>query len=123
MDSEKLIHVQLEYPEAVMVKKDILLTEAGILKIHGNIKGFHSLRKEELKTKRKINTKIRKINANLKKLGVLMPEVERPKVLKKPKEEKQDPIEETIKIKHYKNNIEKDLEDVQRRLRMIDEKF
>lgn len=125
MDSEKIIHIQLEYPEAISVKKDILLTEAGILKIHGNLKEYHNLRREELKTKRKINTKIRKVNSNLKKLGVLMPDVEKPKILKKSKEknEEEDIIEDTIKIKHYKNNIEKDLEDVQRRLRMLDEKF
>jgi len=123
MDSEKIIHVQLEYPEAIAVKKDILLTEAGILKIHGNIKEFHNLRKEELNAKRKINARIRKINTNLKKLEILMPNVERPKILKATKEKKEDVIEETIKIKHYKNNIEKDLEDIQSRLRMLDEKF
>jgi len=123
MNSEKIIHIQLEYPEAIQIKKDILLTEAGFLKVHGMLKEFHDLRREELKNKRKINAKIKKVNINLGKLNIFMPKLEKPRILRKSKEKRQETPEKTIKIKHYHNNIEKDLEDIQNRLRMLDEKF
>ncbi|GAI84149.1 unnamed protein product, partial [marine sediment metagenome] len=54
MSSENLIHVKLEYDEALQSKKDILSSEISLLRIAKAIKKHRLLRSDELKTKAKL---------------------------------------------------------------------
>ena len=122
MDSEKIIHLQMERPEAIIVKKEMLMIQASLLKIIGQIKLFNALRGHELRNKKKMNAKIRKIHSNLGKLNVLMPEIKKPKILKEKKEKVYAEPKRMTRITD-KTDIEKDLEDIQNRLKMLDAKF
>jgi len=119
MDSKNVMHVKLEFIEAAENKRQILSLEFRILQMLNAIKEYHRLRELELKNKQKINFKLRKVSANLTKLKRIIPKIETPK---KPKED----METTLKPRHQINkrsDIEVQIQDIQKRLKAIDQKF
>lgn len=125
---ENLIHVKLDYGEAINSKKDILFTEMDLLRILKVIKNFHTLRSEELALKLKAHKKIKELQITMNKLHTLLPTIKIPKLLQK-KEEKQE-IQKIIKKtklkpitkekpKKYSDEIEKQLEEIQKKLKSL----
>ena len=119
MDIKNVMHVKLEFDEARESKKDILFLEFKTLKMLNAIKKYHELRALELKNKQKINLEIKKASANLTKLKKVIPKIETPKKIEKE-------IEQVHKIKsqvNRKSDIEMQIQDIQERLKAIDQKF
>jgi hypothetical protein len=123
MGSEKLIHVKLEYDEAVQSKRDILSSEANLLKVLQVIKRYHSLRSEELKIKTKLGSKIREIIKDVRKIETTLPKIKIPQILKEHNPEEAEELEE-IESKISKSNAERydtgleyQLEDIKSKLR------
>lgn len=112
-----LIHVKLDYFEAIQSKKDILSSQMNLLKILNSIKKYHALRSNELKIKIKTNRKLKEINTNIKKLQTTLPKIKVPEILKKNKDTNK-PLEE-IKETHYDSSIESQLQDIQKKLQAI----
>ena len=122
MTNSNLIHVKLEYEEAVQSKKEIFSSEINLLKIVKNIKKYQLLRTEELKIKTKVLKKLKETNINIKKLQTNLPKIKIPEKLKKQGEEKSDKIElklEKIKEKHYDSDLESQLKEIQEKLNAI----
>ncbi|OYT36905.1 hypothetical protein B6U91_00115 [Candidatus Pacearchaeota archaeon ex4484_71] len=122
MDSEKIIHIKFENSEAREAKKSVLLTEASFIKMHAHIKEFLELRKKELRNKSRMNTRIKKVISNIKKLENLNPKIQKPKILRKHPQERHLPTRE-IKVRPIKGGLEKELSDIQQRLKLLDKKF
>ena len=127
MKKQNLIHIRYSHSEAVDTKKNMLLTEKSILKIIQTLKDYNKLRRKEFKIKENSKKSLREIKNNIDKIKLSLPDLKRPEILKKtlediiPKEvikEKQDNIK-TIKEKKYDFKLEKELEEIQRRLRSI----
>ncbi len=111
MTDEKLIHVKLEYEEAVQSKKDILSLEMDLLKTIQTIKTYHKFRTEELQLKIKLHQKIKALMTEIRHLQKNLPELKIPQILK------EDGIEEIIpKEKHHDDNIESQLKKIQAKL-------
>ena len=125
MKNENLIHVKLEYGEALKARRDILLSEMNLLRIAKIIQKYHLLRSEELITKLKIYRTIKEINTNIKKLQVTLPELKIPKIIKNEHEEEKEEIEEIEnKVKRtkespYDENLEFQLQEIQEKLKSI----
>ena len=96
MSRNNVIHVKLDYEEAVNSKRDFLISQMNLLKMAKTIGNYNSYRTEELEHKIELQKKIREIKTNLlniqkilqmlKITGILKKEE---KVEKKPKEKKE----------------------------------
>jgi len=119
MDNKNIIHVKLEFVEAKEDKKQILSLEARMLQMLSAIKKYHELRGLELKTKQKINFKLRQTSANLTKLKRIIPKIESQKRIIKDVES----IHKTKYPTNKKSDIEMQIQEIQDRLKTIDQKF
>ncbi len=118
MKNENLIHVKLEYGEALQSKKDILLSEMNLLKITRIIKEYRLLRLEELKIKLKLYREIKETLTNIRKMQTALPKLEIPEILKKDKEI-EEPDKLPIREKVYDEGIESQLQEIQEKLKSI----
>ena len=108
MADEKLIHVRLEYEEAIEAKKDILSSEIDLLKIIQTIKKYRELRSEEFKLKIRLYRQIKTLLTEIRRLQKNLPKLEIPKILKEPNLERDVP-----RKKVYEDNIESQLQEIQ----------
>jgi hypothetical protein len=124
MSNENLIHVKLEYTEALQSKRGLLTTQRDILRIAKIIKQYRALRLTELKAKQKALTKIKGLNTNIKKLQKTLPKIQMPEILQE--HEVLDTDTEVDKeIKHAKNkeydvSIENQLAEIQNKLKSLE---
>lgn len=118
MKNENLIHVKLEYGEALQSKRDILSSEMNLLRITKMIKKYRLLRLEELKIKLKLYRKIKEIITNIKKMQITLPKLEIPKILKKDKEI-EEPDKLPIKEREYDESLESQLQEIQDKLNLL----
>jgi len=119
MPNENLIHIKLEFEEALQSKKDILSSEINLLRIARILKNYHSLRSKELKLKLTLYKKIKEMKSSVRKLEQTLPKIKIPKIL-----EDKDYLEEEIKPKETKkimheDNIEEQLKDIQAKLNSL----
>jgi len=117
--SKPLIHVKLEYSEAVQAKRDILNSQANLLTMAKTIGNFLPLRTEELKKKLKLKSELRVIKKDLTKIQTLLPIPEIPKLLKDKVSIFEEDEEETKakETEGINQNIYLELEDIQKKLR------
>jgi len=121
MSDENLIHIKLEFEEALQSKKDILSSEINLLKLEKIIKRYHRLRKEELKSKLNLSKRMREIKIDIRKLEQTLPEIKIPKILEtRGYEEKDRIIEKSGKTEHD-DDIEYQLLEIQRKLNSLQE--
>jgi hypothetical protein len=113
MTNQNLIHIKLDYSEALEAKKDILYSQKSLIDIAKIMKQYHSLRNEELKTKLKIHRKIKEIITNINKLEKTLPAME----IQKPKT-KAERIKSKAKPKE--DDLEAQLREIQNRLRALE---
>jgi len=125
MKSENLIHIKLEYSEAVQGKKDVLSSQMGILKIAKILKRYHALRSEELQTKTKLHTKLVEMQTSMRKMQTILPHVKIPEILQQIHEEipeERERIEHRIarvKEQNYDEELENQLAEIQSKLRSL----
>jgi len=87
MKKNNLIHIKLDYDEAVKSRRDVLNTEADSIKIAQAIKKYRALRLKELQFKIELFKKLKETKSNLNKIKTILPKLEIPKLLKKHEEE------------------------------------
>ena len=90
MASENVVHIMLDYKEALRAKRDILSSEMSSLGVAKRIGRYRFLRLEELKLKTRIYGKIKETKTNLRKLQALIPEPKIPRILKRVKKEEEE---------------------------------
>ena len=109
MSSENLIHVKVNYDDAVDSKKDVLSSEMNLLMIIKSLKRYQSLRNEELRLKAKFYRKIKEIIATINLLESSMPKIS---IQEKPKK--------IIEKKTTKGKgVEDELQEISRKLKAI----
>lgn len=123
MADEKLIHVKLEYEEALKAKRDILSSEMGLLRIARAIKNYRISRTEELRLKLQLYKKIKELKANIAKLQQVLPKIRIPEILSDKKNSKKEEAQrEYIPKKKdlYYDELEYELQEIQRKLKSLE---
>jgi histidyl-tRNA synthetase len=122
MKDENLIHIRLNHSEAVNAKVDVLSTQMNLIKMIKIMKVFHKLRSEELKTKLKIQKKLKDLDKDVHKLETLLPKIHIPKILK---HEEEEIIEKPAVVKKTEKKKERDPKDIdlERQLKEIQDKL
>lgn len=121
---ENLIHLRFSYSEGKLAKRDVLSSEISLLKIAQAMKNYQKFRNEELKTKDKIQTKLKALKADLTKLHRTLPKLKMPKILEEEKDshkKTKTEIKKEIEVKKY-GTLEDQLRDIQRRLTLLSPK-
>ncbi len=120
-EQQNLIHVKIDYEEALQSKRDILASEKDILQILKTLKRYHLLRKEELTLKLKLQVKIKELKLNLKKLSETLPKVKTSPLPKKEESKDGKATTATPKTKEEKeeDDLEKQLREIQDKLRSL----
>ncbi|MEK6840407.1 MAG: hypothetical protein AABX79_00440 [Nanoarchaeota archaeon] len=125
MPSENVIHIKLDYMEALKAKRNILSSELGSLKVEKRIERYRMARMEELMLKFKAYGKIKELKSNIRKLQGFLPNPKIPKIIKKEealreKFERRRGAEEEAEVEKKEAYGEKDIEsqlgEIQRRL-------
>jgi len=120
MKEENLIHIKLEYDEAVQSKSSVLSLEMNLLRIMKNIRQYNFLRIKELKTKTKLRTKIREFKKNINSMQLILPKIKMPKLLQKEEESpKQSTPTPVVERKPYNTDLEMELRDIQEKLKAL----
>ena len=119
MKEQSLIHVKIDYSDAIQSKKDLLSSEREFIRIIKIMKRYGTLRKEEMNTKLRLQRKMKDLKINLGKLHDLLPKIKIPEILKKGDffEEK-----ETVSKEKKESNapdLESQLREIQDRLRRL----
>lgn len=120
---EKIIHIKLEYSEAVQSKKDILGTQKDLIEVLKTLKRYHLIRLQELKTKELLYKKIKALKININKLNTSMPKIKIPKIISH--DEDYEDKKELKKIKEIsgkemkQTDLEKELAEIQKRLQEL----
>ena len=118
---EELIHIKLDYIEAKKGKTKILSSQMNLLNIIKIINRYKELRLKELENKNKTKLKLKQINLNIKKLRKILPTYKIPKILENTYEEREiKGPKEKIKI-IPKNTLESQLEEIQNKLKALQE--
>jgi hypothetical protein len=119
MKEQSLIHVKIDYDEAIQGKKDLLYAEKQFIGLLKTIKRYTLLRKEELNTKLRLQKKMKELKINMGRLNETLPKIKLPEILKKEREEFEE--ESSSKAKKEKNNqdLEIQLREIQERLRRL----
>lgn len=122
MKEQSVVHIKVDYEDALSNKKNILSAEANFLKVIKRIKRYELLRGEELNNRLRIQNKIKDLKTNMTKINEVFPKVKLPEILKKNEVEKkkkieeQENIKEPIKEKHEEDDLETQLREIQEKL-------
>ena len=110
MNSENLIHIKLEYRDALQAKKDIISSQIALLKVTGRIKGYRIYRSEELELKLKLFEKTKELKTNIGKLQRILPKPKIPSILKKEEHIQEKDVQKKQKeskgLKYDEGNLE-----------------
>jgi hypothetical protein len=108
--NDGLVHVRLEYDDAVASKKELLSTEISLIKIAQAIRKYKLFRDRELDLKEDVLNKIKDTKSSMRKLKVALPELKIPKILQKKAEKHEiasrEMEEYSKRIKETKEKIE-----------------
>lgn len=115
MTDRTLVHVRVDYVDALESKKNILNIEKSVLEVNEVALNFSSLRTLELKNKLKFYRKVREILNIVKELKKNLPEGKIPKRVREMKAEGKTKEKSAKKTKE-KRGVELQLRDIQEKL-------
>ena len=123
------VHIKLEQPEAIEIKRDVLNSEMDLIKIIRIMRKYKILRMRELRLKEKLRKNMSTSVTNIKKLQIMLPKGRMPKIDHGEEEEK-DVLK---KVKTYTpkdqkaeqdkkrfDSLEMELSDIQSKLRALE---
>jgi len=119
MKEQSLIHVRIDYSDAIQSKKDLLSSEREFIRIIKIMKRYGALRKDEMNTRLRLQKKMKDLKMNLGKLHDLLPKIKIPEILKKGNllEEEKTPSKEKKELNAP--DLESQLREIQDRLRRL----
>ena len=115
MTNENLLHIMFNQDELINSKKEILSTEADLIRILQIIKKYSILRANELKLKTKFLKKLKETKFEIKKLEEILPKPKIPRILKETENENGK-----FNINPKKDNLEFQLEEIQKKLKELE---
>ena len=123
------VHIKLEQPEAIEIKRDVLNSEMDLIKIIRIMRKYKILRMRELRLKEELRKNMSTSVTNIKKLQIMLPKGRMPKIDHGEEEEK-DVLK---KVKTYTpkdqkaeqdkkrfDSLEMELSDIQSKLRALE---
>jgi len=110
-----IIHIKLEYEEALEAKREILSSEIGLIKIVKIMKRYELLRNEELRLKTKLKRKSAEFNIEMRKLQRDLPEMQMPESIKRLEKEHNVPV----KREKQERDLEFELHEIQDKLNSL----
>jgi len=111
MSEENLIHVKINQNELVPAKRSVLSIESNLIRVIQKVKKYNSLRLKELRLKASLLRRLKETTKGIVNLEGALPHPDMPKILK----EKPKP-----KSKKRKDNLETQLEQIQRKLKELE---
>ncbi|MDP3991882.1 MAG: hypothetical protein Q8P79_00010 [Nanoarchaeota archaeon] len=117
MSSENVIHIRLDYMEALKAKRSILSSELSSLNIAKRIARYRAIRMEELGLKSRLYGKMKEAKLNIKKLQSVLPNPKVPRLVRR--EQAMEKNLEKDEILHNEGDIESQLREIQRRLERL----
>jgi len=115
----EIIHIKLEYDEALQSKKDILSSELGLLKVAKAIKKHQILRSDELQIKLRLHRKLKELKTNIGKLQQVLPKIKIPEILEGKRESSEEPMIPKVEKRAHDSSLESQLEEIQARLKQL----
>lgn len=112
MNNENPLYIMLNREELIDSKKEILSTEANLIRTLQILKKYQLLRTNELKLKARLLKKLKETKTEIKKLEEILP---KPKILLGIENKKDE-----FKISSKKDNLESQLEEIQKKLRELE---
>ena len=106
MKEQSLIHVRIDYEEAIQAKKDLLSSERDFIRLLKTIKRYELFRKQELTTKLKLQNKI-------------FPKIKLPDFMIKEEEFLKEEKPSKTKKDNKDEDLEVQLREIQERLRKL----
>lgn len=119
MNSEQVIHIKLEYDEALELKRQMLNSETTLLRLRGVVQKYHKLRSLELKQKSKLQKNLKEVVTEINRLHIELPQIRIPRILQDGITEKHFEILKQEKSKKYDNSIESQLKEIQAKLNSL----
>jgi len=116
MSDEKLIHVKMDYVDALESKKSLLNLEKELLELNEVAFNFSSLRIQELRAKVKFCQGIKNLSNSLMILKKNLPEGKVPRMMKEAKVASGEKSERIVKKTRDTRDIELQLRDIQEKL-------
>jgi len=125
MKEQSVVHIKVDYEDALATKRNILSSEVNFLKTIKTIKRYKLLRGEELNNRLRVQNKIKELKLNITKINEVFPKVKLPEILRKAeikkkneeeKKEKQEKVKEEVKEKHQEDDLETQLREIQEKL-------
>jgi len=113
--NENAVHVRIEYEEALESKKSLLSLEMELLRVVQSIRRYNHFRNKELKSKIKLESKMKSLIIDTRKIEKTLPKVKIPES-KKPGKETSEEKQKKKKEEKYDLTIEQELQDIQRKL-------
>lgn len=108
---DNLIHVKLDYEEALDSRQKILAVEMDLLNLIKRMRAFKELRTTEMKLKLQLAKKLKEASLDITKINHSLPEVEVPEV------KEMEPMRYIEK--QYDESLEMQLKEIQQKLRAI----
>ncbi len=121
--NDEIIHIKLNYQEAIKSKKDILETQRNLIQLLRTVKRFHLIRIEELKFKLMLLKRIKETKTNISKLNKTLPKIKIPDIIKENVEElhkKKEKKEDIFGQDMTQSDIEKELMELQIKLKQLE---
>jgi len=115
MPSENVIHIKLNYMEALKARRSILSSELGSLNIAKKIARYGEIRMEELGLKARLYGKMKEAKSSIKKLQSLLPNPKMPRIMKR-EQVMEEHLGKTKSTTREQGDIESQLREIQRRL-------
>lgn len=121
--STNLIHVKLNYDEAVRSKVDILGTQKNLLEVMKALKRYHMIRIQEMKLKELLYKTLKSLKLNINRLNKSMPAIKIPKIIEHEHKENIKTTSKKIKEIAGRNlqnsDLEKELFEIQKKLQEL----
>jgi len=121
MTESEVRYVRLENSEGVLAKRYFLSTEMNLLRILRAVKGYHTLRTRELKSKSRLLNGIREVNQDIKKIQINIPKLTTSRSFVKEKETGKMQVRERAEAIRPggDRDLEMQLRDIQDKLRAL----
>ena len=125
MAKDNLIHIKMDYGEAINSKRDILSLEMSILRLAKTIENYKHLKRKEFDLKEEIHKKTKETASTIRRLERILPKSKVPSKFRKEESEKEEKVDKKGKKTHIKEedkDIETQLIEIQKRLNALQNK-
>ena len=119
------IHIKLDYPEAITIKKNMLLVEQDLLETSRYIKNYNSLRNKEFVLKTKVKKDLGILKNLISSIQANLP-IEEAEMTKEKVQKEVRHVEKPVKLKTkeiQKSNVENQINEIRAKLAALKDAY